>query len=148
MAILAVLGIPHRANTLSLPDEPIFLEVRDKARWELVAQCLGSSLLMMVCVCRWHTEVRSRACGSDGRHADPPRRCFQFGIAYMLGWITAVAVCLSLWKWSDSWLLAMLIGTCAFQAYIVFGRPVRRSVAAAWLLVWVLVGLMVAADVG
>ncbi len=148
VAILATLGIPHSVGTLSLPDKPIFLKVRDDASWELVTQCLASSLLLVVCVRRWHAEVRSRACGSDGGHDDPPGRRFQFGIAYVLGWITAVAVCLSLWKWSGSWLLAMLIGTCAFQAYVVSRRPVRRSVAAAWLLVWVLVVLTVAAGIG
>jgi hypothetical protein len=148
MAVLVVLGIPHHANTLSLPDKPIFLEAHVEARWGLVAQCLASSLLLMVCVRRWHSEVRSRACGREGGHTDPPGRRFQFSIAYLLGWTTAVAVCLSLWKWSGSWLLAMLIGTCAFQAYVVSRRPVRRSLAVALALVWGLVALMVAAAIG
>ena len=35
MSILAVLGIPHHANTLLLPDKPIVLKARDEVRWGL-----------------------------------------------------------------------------------------------------------------
>jgi hypothetical protein len=145
---MALLGIPHTARTLSLPNDPVYKQTRAEASRALVAQCVLTSVLLVICVRRWHAEAALLHHTSAGKQVNRLRHWYQFSTGDIFVWATALAVCLSLWKWLGSWLLAMVIGTCALQADVLRRRPVRLRIVVAWLAAWAVVAVMIAMCLG
>ncbi len=148
LALSAVLGIPNTVNTLLLPDDPVFARVQVRALRQVILQCVGSSLLLTVFVGRACNEARGEQQMSDGSQHNMHRSCLWLGIADILGGIVIVVLCLSLWTLSGMWLLSLLLGTCLFQAHVLYRHPSRIKMGAAWVAVWVIVALMVLIGVG
>lgn len=147
IALLTLGSIPGEVRRLSLPDHPVFQQVRADGWRGLILHCVVSSLFLAVCVRRWHAEAAVKGGACDDAQANRRACWIQFGIIDLLAWTTAVAIALSLGKLFGSWALALMIGTCAVQANILRRPPIRRGIASAWLAVWTIVVLMVVAGI-
>ncbi len=83
---------------------------------------------------------------SSKRH-HPSKQRLQFSLAELLSWITAVALWLSLLKWSGSWADATIVGVLALVWYCTwrFDLPFRRTYLP--MTLWVIVAVCVLAGI-
>src|SRR5205823_3969943 len=59
LAGVSALAVPHEVDLLALPDEPVFAKVRAGALRQLVVQCEGSAVFLVLGVVRWAVGARS-----------------------------------------------------------------------------------------